>query len=277
MCARTEAPPQRPAELTFPAFKKLTVQLKKLPVKTFVGHNLGEPLLTPRFINMLEHFDRTFSGKKFVWSTNASRLTMDFTQRFLALKHNRYEINFSLDAVLNSTYAKIHKRSLSPVKKNVVNFLKEYLRTEHNNITVVLNFIVTPFNIGEQKKFLSYWRPYLRRSNRIKIKCNPLAWNPALKKKLNYPVWNRLHPDAAIIRPPKRRQRPCLMPWQMLSVRANGDVGVCCYNAYNGLNIGNFLRTPIPRLLEGRKIKQLKKAFLKKEFQEHPLCYFCHA
>lgn len=276
MCTRTEHPPKRTHTMTLPAFKELLVQLKKLPVKTFVGHNLGEPLLTPQYMDMLELFDSMYTGRTFIMNTNASKLTRNITSRLLMLHNNRYEINLSLDAVRSATYRLIHGKPYAPVKKNVLSFLKQYREHPNRNMTIVLNFTVSPANISEQKMFLDFWKPFIARSSGIKIRCNPLAWTRTLQKQFNYTVWTRVHPDAGILRLQNPRHRACFKPWNMLSVRANGDVSICCYSTAPGLVIGNYRTRSIPQLLTGARMNALRRAFLHKDHTYHPFCYFCH-
>ncbi|MFC1517423.1 SPASM domain-containing protein [Candidatus Margulisiibacteriota bacterium] len=122
-----------------------------------------------------------------------------------------------------------------------------------------------------------YGKPYLKQSKQIKIRFNPLAWNQTLKKKYDYDVWTRAHPDAAIFQFKKARQKKCQKPWQMLSVRVNGDVGVCCYDTTSDLYIGNILKSSLSQILKGPRLIRIRRSFKNKQFQKYPLCYFCHA
>ncbi len=140
MCARTENPPSKRSLLSLSSFKKLLRQLKNMRINIFAGHNLGEPLLTPRYIEMLECFDKTFKNKLFVFNTNGSLLTEKFTKRFLKLKNNRFQINFSIDAATKPTYKKVHGHSILPARKNILDFLDKLNKNRTKNITVILNF-----------------------------------------------------------------------------------------------------------------------------------------
>ncbi|MBU0581445.1 MAG: SPASM domain-containing protein, partial [Candidatus Margulisbacteria bacterium] len=266
MCSRTENPPTVKKHLTLANFKKLLQQIKRVKAiqpKIIVGHNLGEPLLTPKYINMLEHFDNTFKNKTYIFNTNGSPLQRKFTQRFLQLKNNKYQINFSIDAATKKAYQRLHGHTYIKVKQNIIAFLQEFIKSKNKNIRVGLNFIVTPANYPEQKKFITQWKPYLKQNKNIKIRFNPLAWNQLLKNKYDYDIWTRAHPDATIFKFDKRRQKKCHHPWKMLSVRANGDISICCYSPTPHLNIGNFLNRPLMQLLKGQAIVKIKKAFKK--------------
>ncbi|MFC1517421.1 radical SAM protein, partial [Candidatus Margulisiibacteriota bacterium] len=138
MCARTDRPPCKKQDLSLANYKKLLVQLKKLPIKNFVGHNLGEPLLTPKFAQMLEYFDANFKGKHFIFNTNGSVLPKHFVQRFLGLHNNHFHINFSIDAATKRTYQKLHNHSFLASKKNIIYFLQELIKSKNKKIRVVL-------------------------------------------------------------------------------------------------------------------------------------------
>ena len=276
MCARTEAPPRRPRHMTLPRFRSLINKLASTKARTFIGHNLGEPLLTPRYMDMLEYFDRRFQGKRFIFNTNGSKLSPDFTERFLALQHNKYQINFSIDAASNSAYRKIHNASLTPVRQKIIGFLKDFIKQNNKHIEVVLNFIVTPANALQQNKFMAQWKPFLKQNPRIKLRFNPLAWNNNMKQKYNYDIWTRAHPDAAIFKLNKPRQKACHKPWRMLSIKANGDLGLCCYDLTTKLHLGNIFNSSLKSLLHKARYRRIKRDFLRKDFRAYPLCYFCH-
>jgi radical SAM protein with 4Fe4S-binding SPASM domain len=73
--------------------------------------------------------------------------------------------------------------------------------------------------------------------------------------------------------PPAAMPR-CLLPWEYMFVRANGDVAPCCalFGSEKGVVVGNILHEDFARIWRGERYKNYRRA---SAAGTNPLCRVC--
>jgi len=85
-----------------------------------------------------------------------------------------------------------------------------------------VSFVVQEDNVHERDRFLNYW---------IKIAdCVRIAELHQRGDDINHPILPR---------------KPCTMLYRNMYIHHNGDVSVCCWDAYGHTNLGNVFRDGI--------------------------------
>lgn len=101
-------------------------------------NNWGESLLHPEFENIIGHINDKLRDCKICFATNATLLNEATAD--MILKHNIYEIQFSIDGV-GPAYSKIRETGYEHIKKNILSFI-EAKRRAGNKTRLVVKAVV---------------------------------------------------------------------------------------------------------------------------------------
>jgi|GEM_PF-637005 len=164
---------RKKAFMSFDTFKNIIDSLERFKVGTVTPFWLGEALLNPHFIEMLDYaFEKNNNNERFISftiNTNGSMLDKKKTEAIIrnAKRKNMNEntfirLHFSLDSNDKETYRKIHGAGdLNRVKENILYFLKRRKEEGLNYPKVTLAIIVMDENYSEVKDFVDYWTKVL--------------------------------------------------------------------------------------------------------------------
>ena len=152
-------------------FKSIFDCLKneKVKIMGFAPHWLGESLLHPKYIELLEYaakINKQFKIFDFIsTNTNATELSFEHTKKILLLsktlkesKSSFKQIFFSVDAFKKQTYIDIKGADkLEIVKRNIDFFITEMIRQNLSEPLPIIKFIVMKENFNEVKQFFNEW------------------------------------------------------------------------------------------------------------------------
>ena len=219
----------------------------------------GEPLLHPKIEEMLEYACKN-SKTKINVTTNGMLLTESKAKKLLDIGVDVFDI--SIDAFTNETYSKIRVNgNLNITRPNVlglINLIKKY----NYKTKVVVSFIEQPLNMHEALDFDKFWK----------------------KSKANYVIIRKLHSaggakeeikfkmDKAFR---KIQRRPCVYPWERLSLAPNGTIGFCPDDWKHGSQIADFRNHTIKEIWKGDYMRKLREAHLKNDFSGFDFCGQC--
>ncbi len=220
-------------------------------------HHLGESLFHGK-IGELIRYGRS-KGVAMGLSTNATYL--DHRKAKLLLENGLDFLVISMDGASPDTYARIRVGGdFATTVKNVRNFF-ELKKQIPNDLTVVVQMIVTDANRAEVEPFATLWRDLDGAQVMIK---EARDWAGQVKLvqlgKASVPAVNHT---------------PCKMLWTELTVLWDGDV-VPCVNVYEKQNVlGSLAHQTLDEVWNSARMRHLRDRHLADEVDGIEVCATC--
>jgi len=216
----------------------------------------GEPFLHKKVKEMLGYAVKN-SGTMVTLTTNGSLMTEARADMLIESGVNIVDI--SIDAFTPETYAKVRVNGVLEVtRKNVLYLLQ---KSRQSKTKVVVSYVEQDANRHESKDFEAFWKS-----------------NGA-----DYVIIRRLHSNAgsngniatAIKAEPAVERRPCLYPWERISLSPRGELLFCPQDWVRGSRVADFRTTTIREAWSGENYKKLREAHLSNAFAQHSFCGNC--
>lgn len=219
----------------------------------------GEPLVHPTGYELIQSAV-DHSGVFVALTTNGTIMNEKRTQKLL--ESGVHLIDISIDAFKPETYAKIRvKGNLDVTRGNVLRLL-QWVRESKSETKVVVSFVEQPQNAGEVRDFERYWKD----------------------AGVNEVVIRRLHSHSgAIIKVASmnreklqaQTRRPCLYPWERVSINARGDLAFCPSDWVHGSFVADYRDTTIHAEWQGKFYQALRQAHVSNSYDNHGFCGNC--
>ena len=225
-------------------------------INIFVPQLRGEPLMHPRFADMVEYI-REKAPQSHIWfNTNGLLLDRKLTDRLLGARVNG--IGISLDAVTRDVYDQIRIGSdFERVVDNVRYLAKASRRGWRRAKTEVsVSFVLQDANRHEKKAFLKYWLPRLDR----------VQFYAKLEMDRRRPT---------LFTGAKGARGPCKSLWNSLAVHSDGIVVPCSGDLTPLEALGDAKTTPLREIAEGNRLQRLRNLHVEGRQQDIPLCAGC--
>jgi MoaA/NifB/PqqE/SkfB family radical SAM enzyme len=219
----------------------------------------GEPLVHLNGYDMIQAAV-DHSGVFVALTTNGKIMNELRTQRLL--ESGVHMIDVSIDAFKPETYAKIRVKGDLEVTRENVRRLIRWVRESKARTKVVVSFVEQPQNAAEVADFERYWKD----------------------EGASYVVIRRLHSSAGAVKElaDLRRaslrstlRRPCLYPWERVTVNARGDLAFCPSDWVHGSHVADYSKTTIQAEWQGKFYQALRKAHVADNYSNHPFCGSC--
>lgn len=219
----------------------------------------GEPLLHPQITDLLSYAVQE-AGVMITLTTNGTLLDPDMVDAILAT--GVHMVDISIDAFRPETYARIRVNAeLQKTRANVLDLLRKSKQGEIMT-KVVVSFVEQDFNRGETDDFERFWK----------------------EQGAHYVVVRRQHSCAGAMtqmaeamkgRDGVLQRRPCPYPWERIVLNPSGQLCFCPADWTHGASFIDFAQTSIVDAWKGDLLNGLRKAHLKNDFADHPLCRDC--
>jgi pyruvate-formate lyase-activating enzyme len=215
----------------------------------------GEPLIHPKILEMLSYAVER-SNTTVTLTTNGTLLT---DKRIAALLETGVElVDISIDANTPETYAVVRvKGVLDVTRQNVLNLLAAARGTRTK---VIVSYVEQPQNKHETADFEAYWRD----------------------AGAQHVVVRHLHSSAGAVghiaeqmRGADAARRPCLYPWERITLNPRGDLLFCPQDWTRGSLVTNFAETTIRDVWQGEFYRQLRAAHVANDYSCHGFCGQC--
>ena len=262
MCARKYLT-RRLMHMNFLLFKKLINEISFFDSQgllKLVGlHAFGEPLLHPRFLDMLKYaseklsrvcqnhdkLNPTTSGLGF--STNAVFLTPEKATGIL--HSNATIIGLSLDGATKKSYERMRKgSSFEKVIQNIEYLLREKRSLGKKYPFLAIQIIKTNITVKEIEDFRIRWSKAIRGVPGSAIFIKPYTdWAGQVNEPLLWEDRNGMF-----------LYRPCGRPWNTLVIYADGSVSFCCYDVNGKLKIGHAMEQSLKEIWNSQALKRLR-------------------
>jgi radical SAM protein with 4Fe4S-binding SPASM domain len=67
----------------------------------------------------------------------------------------------------------------------------------------------------------------------------------------------------------------CEIPFYSLFIKFDGKVSVCCVDLFDDIALGNINDTTLSSIINGEKLRAIRRHHLDGDFKELPICLYC--
>lgn len=243
--------------MDFELFKKIIDESARFGPRTFALCKDGEPLLNPRFLEMVAYIKQKNPKNVIAMTTNGILLDGGKSQALLACGIDK--ITVSIRAASAQTYDKICK---SPHYEQVVENVKELLRLKKvggfAKPYVFLQCLPLKELADEREKFKEIWKGY-----DVTLDMSGLF------------SWSGMVEGQKIHQPDFSKRYPCYELWFTPAINWNGDVSVCSYDWDRTAIIGNLKEESLADIWQGKKMSDYRKMHLEGRANGMSVCEKC--
>lgn len=211
---------------------------------------MGESLVDPSLEEKLEWLKEAYPDIRVYVTSNGQLL---YAKSELLCKYVDV-LKISNYGFSKRSFESIHRGALvyEQVKESIEAFLALPDRP-----SVMMSFIMMPENEGEEWQWKEYWEN----------KCEEISiWKP--HNWAGYKGENADRNDELC--------RSCGRPGKDFTVRANGDVSVCCWDFNRDMSLGNLNEQSFEEIYNGEKLRKIVEMHKNKSFWEcDNLCAHC--
>lgn len=224
-------------------------------LKALHFHGWGEPLIQKKLPEMIHYAYKKGVAEKYVLITNGTLMNEKMFDKLLVSGLD--EIRISLDTVDPEQYVKIKGRNLlQRVLYNIDYAISKISTQTKMNLYIKIPGTASDSSFG------------IRNEDTQKV-INKF-------KNINNPnVSIILQPLVVTINENIRNYKPCEQVFYTSIVRFNGSVCACCVDIYDNLKIGNIAKQSLSEILNGEKLRQIRKIHIENRIEEIPQCVNC--
>jgi MoaA/NifB/PqqE/SkfB family radical SAM enzyme len=219
----------------------------------------GEPLLHPQAFDMLGDA-ASRSGTIVCLTTNGMLLDERRVERLVDTGVDLVDI--SIDAFSDDVYARIRRKGDLAVTRAGVQRLLGRIRDRSAPTRVVVSYVEQPENRHETDEFERFWR----------------------SEGAHEVVIRRLHSAAGAVAEhagtltdlaSSSQRRPCLYPWERITLNARGWLAFCPQDWEHGSEVADYRTTSIADTWRGSVYQKLRRAHLDDDYSHHRFCGQC--
>jgi len=258
MCSRTVLKIHEGENLKymdFELFKSIVDEAKKLGVPSVKFGILTEPLLHPRFVDMVQYVsDMGFEDIGVV--TNGTLLTEDLAEKLI--KAGLIKINISFDSPIKETYEAIRVgANFDKVIGNIRNLIE--IRNKLKSPIPLLRITMVKMEKNEQEREL------------FQDLFKPIADRMAF---IDYEEYDEDLVDYEVLNNAEFDNYACSELWQRLAIDCDGIVHPCCSGTKYKEFIWNFSEHGLEQIWQ-QKVSVLRDAFIDNTWKKIPMCGKC--
>jgi MoaA/NifB/PqqE/SkfB family radical SAM enzyme len=232
--------------MSWPVLNKI-INFARNRAKTCYMHQIGEPLLHPQLIDMINYV----AGADIRTSISTNAMVLTETMAELILKSKLHELTICLDSLDKRTYESLRcGANFDKVLRNIMMFFNKREEIE-NNLFVEMQLIVMKENVHEVPAFVKWFEPLVGEKGRLNIK--------------GYSTFAGKVDDKAPSQTPSRREK-CRKAFNSLGFNWNGDIILCCRDYDSFTVLGNVLQDDLMSVWRGEKLEAIRDGFRKKEY-----------
>jgi len=249
--------------MDFDLFKKIIDDLCefKNPIKVLRLYKDGEPLLNPRFVDMVRYAKESGCALQIDTTTNASLLEPKKNLEIIAAGLDR--INISINGLSDQSYLEFtrHKIRFGELVENIQHFYEN-----RNNCLVLIKIVGDNLSSEELDRFYHIFGDI---SDRIFVEHVAPCW-PGFEMTDAMP--NKL---VGIYGQEIQEVEVCPYVFYSLSINSDGKVSLCFLDWSRKLIIGDMRKQSFKEIWNGKPLSEYRKMHLLKERKNHPICGVC--
>lgn len=244
-------------------FRKVVDDLRAFPrLKLASVYKDGEPLLNPRFPEMVRYLKDADVAERIWTKTNGSALCPELNQRLIDAGLDM--ICISVEAVSAQGYLRIAKARIDyeAFRANIADLYRR--RGDCQIYVKIADSGLTP---AEVDKFYADFQPV---STQIAVE-KLMGWSYSDVKDFTLGTRPDTYDGLPLV-----AKKVCAYPFYVMAVNADGSVSVCGNDWAHGTVVGNVATQRLADIWHGEKLYELRKTMLADRRGEIPVCAHCY-
>lgn len=251
--------------MDFGLFEKIVRDLKEFesPINVIHLYGYGEPLLNKNFEKMVQTLKSEKVAKSVAVTTNASLLTKERVETIVECGLDKIEI--SIYGLTNEAYKKFshQKVNFDDLVQNI-KYLYEKKKDCHLHIKINGNY----YSEEEKQRFLDLFGNHC---DSIFIDTATNIW-PAIDIFNGSLVQENRH----IYDMPVSEDTICPDIFYKLMIHSNGNVGLCCVDYLQTINLGNVSNKSLLDIWNSNELNELRLDHLNNNLCDYRFCSICN-
>lgn len=193
------------------------------------------------------------AGAAVAINTNGLLLKEDMARFFVDVQLD--SLSISIDAVTPDTLQQVRAtRELDRIEQAVFMMLK--MRVGHKYPRIGVSFTVEAENQQERDPFVARWLPHV----------------DVVRVNERYEADGHTAAGDAYAGP----RVPCRSLYETLPIQHNGDVSICCLDAFNQVKMGNVLKEGVHGVWHGEAFRKIRHYHETNQYDKIPFCQTCN-
>jgi len=249
--------------IDFNLYKKIINDICEFekPIKVLRLYKDGEPLLHPRFPEMIRYAKEKRCAERIDTTTNASLLTPKKNIEIIEAGLDR--INISVEGVNENQYLKFsnYKIDFDKFVGNIRHFYEN-----RKNCEMIIKINGDTISDDDKKKFYEIFGDI---ADGVYIEHIMSCWPEFELKKVE------VNQEFGIYGQKIKEVQVCPYIFYSFSINSDGTASACFLDWSRKLIIGDAKKESVKDIWNGEKLFNLQKMFLEKKRKEHPVCRNC--
>ena len=254
----------RPNQLMdFNLYKKVVndiLQFEK-PIKVLRLYKDGEPLLNPKFADMIKYAKDKGCAERIDTTTNASLLSPRKNIEIIEAGLDR--INISVEGISKEQYHSFARYRIN-FEKFVENIAHFYEHRKQCEVIIKING-----DLISKEDVEAFFEIFQNIADGIYVEHVMQCWPLYELKEV------KVNEQVGIYGQPIREVEVCPYVFYSISVNAEGTVSLCFLDWNRQLLIGDVRQKSLLDIWHGEELLKYQKMFLKKQRKNHPICSTC--
>lgn len=255
--------PGRGHIMDFELYKKIIDDICEFekPIKVLRLYKDGEPLLNPKFVEMIKYAKEKKCAERIDTTTNASLLTHEKSTELIEAGLDR--INISIEGVNKGQYVEFSKYPID-FEKLVDNI--KYLYENRKKCEIIVKICGDMMSEEDKKRFYEIFGDI---ADGVYIEHTMSCWPEYELKDI------KINQEVGIYGQKIKEVQVCPYVFYSFSVNSDGSVSLCFLDWAHKLVIGDVKKESIKDIWKGEKLLEYQKMFLEKKRKSHPVCGDC--
>ena len=249
--------------MDFELYKKVIDDICEFekPIKVLRLYKDGEPLLNPRFAEMVKYAKEKKCSERIDTTSNASLLNPKRNLEIIEAGLNR--INISIEGVNEKQYLEFsnYKIDFDKLVENIRHFYENKKKCE-----VIIKINGDTISDDDKKKFYEIFGDI---ADGVYIEHIMSCWPEFELKGVE------VNKEFGIYGQPIKEVQVCPYVFYSFSINSDGSASACFLDWARKLIIGDARSESVKDIWNGEKLLNYQKMFLKKKRKEHPVCRDC--
>lgn len=249
--------------MDFKLFKKIVDDICEFekPIKVLRLYKDGEPLLNPRFADMVRYAKEKKCAERIDTTTNASLLTPKRNLEIIEAGIDR--INISINGLNEEQYLNFSNYKIN-FKEHVENI--RHLYENKKNCEIIVKICGDTIPDSDKKKFYDIFGDI---ADGVFIEHAMSCWSEFELKDV------KINQKVGIYGQKIKEVMVCPYVFYSFAINSDGLASTCFLDWSRKLIIGDAKKESVKEIWNGKKLFGYQKMFLEKRRKQHPICGKC--
>ena len=250
--------------MDFDLYKKIINDICEFekPIKVLRLYKDGEPLLNPRFADMINYAREKKCSERIDTTTNASLLNPKLNLKIIEARLDR--INISIEGVNEQQYLDFSNYKINFDK--FVSNIRHFYENKNDDCEVIVKINGDTISDDDKKKFYEIFGDI---ADGVFIEHIMSCWPEFELKGVE------VNQEFGIYGQKIKEVLVCPYVFYSFSINSDGSASLCFLDWARKLIIGDARTESVKDIWNGEKLLNYQKMFLMKKRKQHPVCHNC--